>query len=301
MLLAMPLVALALLAAGAALYVSRRRSRDARPSVRTLAWLVVPVAALVGAAAWCALGLYVGGPTDRGILGASPLVAGGAALLRGRPTLWVDRLADRSPEAGPPVRALLALVAILACVVLGFLAMELPYNPQALSIALNYAAIQMGLILGALLVLFFLFQRHGAGLVLGVGACWAIGLAQFFVARFKASAILPNDLFVLQTAAAVSSSYVYSVDGAVLLRDARLRRELARRGGARRVLQLAREAHARQPLLCARCPHGPLGGRHPAQLLRRPGRGNGVLVLHGLLQAPGLPHDLRGRGPGPPH
>ena len=217
MLLAMPLVALALLAAGAALYVSRRRSRDARPSVRTLAWLVVPVAALVGAAAWCALGLYEGGPTELGILCASALVAGGAALLRGRATLWVDRLADRSPEAGPPVRALLALVAILACVVLGFLAMELPYNPQALSIALNYAAIQMGLILGALLVLFFLFQRHGAGLVLGVGACWAIGLAQFFVARFKASAILPNDLFVLQTAAAVSSSYVYSVDGAVLL------------------------------------------------------------------------------------
>ena len=115
------------------------------------------------------------------------------------------------------MRALLALAALLACVVLGFLAMELPYNPQALSIALNYAAIQMGLILGALLVLFFLFQRHGAGLVLGVASCWAIGLAQFFVARFKASAILPNDLFVLQTAAAVSSNYVYSVDGAVLL------------------------------------------------------------------------------------
>ena len=217
MLLVMPLVTLALLAAGAVLYVARRRSRGARPSARTLGWLAVPAAALALAAAWCALGLYEGGASELGALCACALLAGGAALLRGRAALRMDALAQRSPEAAPPVRALLALVAILACVVLGFLAMELPYNPQALSIALNYAAIQMCLILGALLVLFFLFQRHGAGLVLGVGACWAIGLAQFFVARFKASAILPNDLFVLQTAAAVSSSYVYSVDGAVLL------------------------------------------------------------------------------------
>ena len=217
MLLVMPLVTLALLAAGAVLYVARRRSRGARPSARTLGWLAVPAAALALAAAWCALGLYEGGASELGVLCACALLAGGAALLRGRAALWVDALAQRSPEAAPPVRALLALAALLACVVLGFLAMELPYNPQALSIALNYAAIQMGLVLGALLVLFFLFQRHGAGLVLGVGACWAIGLAQFFVARFKASAILPNDLFVLQTAAAVSSSYVYSVDGAVLL------------------------------------------------------------------------------------
>lgn len=217
MLVAMPLVTLALLAVGAALYVARRRSRGARPSARTLGWLAVPAATLALVAAWCALGLYEGGAPELGALCTSALVAGGAALLRGRASVWVDHLAARSPEAAPLVRVLLALVALLLCVVLGYLAMELPYNPQALSIALNYAAIQMSLILGALLVLFFLFQRHGAGLALGVGVCWAIGLAQFFVARFKASAILPNDLFVLQTAAAVSANYVYAVDGAVLL------------------------------------------------------------------------------------
>ena len=217
MLAALPLVTLALLALGAALYVRRRRARGARPSARTLCWLAVPAAASALAAAWCALGLYEGGPTELAALSASSLAAGAAALARGRFAAWVDARARRAPGSAAPTRALVAVVALLACVVLGFLAMEFPYNEGALSIALNYAAIEMALILGALLLLFFLFQRRGAGLALGVALCWVIGLAQYFVARFKASAILPNDLFVLQTAAAVSGSYVYSVSGTVLL------------------------------------------------------------------------------------
>ena len=217
MLVALPLVTLALLALAAGLYVRRRRARGSRPSARTLCWLVVPAAGLALAAGWCALGLYEGGAGELAVLCASALVAGAAALARGRFAAWVAERARRAPGSGAPTRALVAVVAVLACVVLGFLALELTYNATALSIALNYAAIEAGIILGALLVLFFLFQRHGAGLALGVFICWGIGLAQYFVARFKASAILPNDLFVLETAAAVSGNYVYAVNGAVLL------------------------------------------------------------------------------------
>lgn len=217
MLVALPLVTLALLALAAGLYVRRRRARGSRPSARTLCWLVVPAAGLALATGWCALGLYEGGAGELAVLCASALVAGAAALARGRFAAWVAERARRAPGSGAPTRALVAVVAVLACVVLGFLALELTYNATALSIALNYAAIEASIILGALLVLFFLFQRHGAGLALGAFICWGIGLAQYFVARFKASAILPNDLFVLETAAAVSGNYVYTVNGAVLL------------------------------------------------------------------------------------
>ena len=216
MLLAMPLVTLALLAAGVILYVRRRRSRDVRPSLRTLGWMVVPVAALVFVAVWVGLGLYTGGSPELLALCVCAAIAGGTALLRGRVALYMDELAERNPEAAHRTRVLINLVAVLVCVFLGFVALELPYNTALFSIPINFAAIEMGIILGALLVLFFLFQRHGAGLTLGVGICWGIGLAQYFVASFKAAAILPNDLFVLGTAAAVSGSYAYSVDGAVL-------------------------------------------------------------------------------------
>lgn len=176
MLVALPLVTIALLALAAGLYVRRRRARDSRPSARTLCWLLVPVAGLVLAAAWCALGLYEGGPAELAVLCASALVAGAAALARGRFAAWVAERSRRAPGSGAPTRALVAVVAVLACVVLGFLALELTYNATALSIALNYAAIEASIILGALLVLFFLFQRHGAGLTLGVFICWVIGL-----------------------------------------------------------------------------------------------------------------------------
>ena len=218
-LIAIPLFSLALLVAGAVVVARRLRGREGRLGeqlARSIAWLVVPVAALLAACYWCATGLYLGSSRGLIVLSAASLVAGAVSLSRGRVMEWVDALGRRSPEAAGPVRALMALVAVLACTVLGFLAMELPYNVGTLSVALGFAAIEMSLILGALLVLFFLFQRHGAGLALGVGLCWVIGLAQYFIANFKASAILPNDLFVLQTAAAVSGSYVYSVNGMVL-------------------------------------------------------------------------------------
>ena len=217
MLVALPLVTLVLLALGGTLYVLRRRAAGARPSARVLCWLAVPAAGLVLAAAWCALGLYEGGAAEMLVLCVAALVAGAAALAREKFVAWVRSRGEGQPGGAAPTRALVAVAAVLVCVVLGFLALELTYNATAPSIALNYAAIEMAIILGATLVLFFLLQRRGAGPAIVVALCWVIGLAQYFVARFKASAILPNDLFVLETAAAVSGNYVYAVNGAVLM------------------------------------------------------------------------------------
>ena len=83
MLVALPLVTLALLALAAGLYVRRRRARGSRPSARTLCWLVVPAAGLALATGWCALGLYEGGAGELAVLCASALVAGAACGVTG--------------------------------------------------------------------------------------------------------------------------------------------------------------------------------------------------------------------------
>lgn len=187
------------------------------PRASTLCWASLPTLPLALVAAWCTLGLYEGGPAELVALAAASLLAHGIALDRDGLRARLDAWARDRGVALPLAHALLAAVAVIACCALGLLALELPYNAGALGIAPRFALIEGALILLVLLALFFLTQRSGAGLVLGVAACWLIGLAQFFVAAFKGTAILPNDLFALGTAAAVSGSYVYAVDGQVLL------------------------------------------------------------------------------------
>ena len=186
------------------------RSAHVRPS--TFCWLAVPGLALVAAAVWCLAGLYNGGPLELVVLGVASVVSGGVVLRRRALTESLAQVTEKGL-----LRAAVPAAALAVCTVLGFLAMELPYNSYVPWMDPACVAIQAVLILGGLVLLFFLFQRRGAGIALGVGLCFFIGLSQFFIASFKASAILPNDLFVLGTAAAVSGSYVYAVDGWVLL------------------------------------------------------------------------------------
>ena len=216
-LLLIPLVTLCALAAGSVLFVRHALAGGGLPRPSAFCWLAVPALALIAAIVWCGSGLYLGGVPELLALCATALVAGAAALLRD-PLLGA--LDARAEAAGLPrrvPRALLAVLAITAGVALGFLAMELPYAEGGIAVEPRFALIEALLVLGALVFLYLLFQRRGSGIALGVGTCAFIGLTQFFVAGFKASAILPNDLFVLGTAAAVSGSYVYSVDGGVLL------------------------------------------------------------------------------------
>lgn len=203
-----PLVALAALVAGTVL-AARRLGRP-RPS--DFAWLAVPAAALVALAVWCARGLYTGETGDLALFSLASLAAAASALLRDRALA-----ALRARIGAGRAEALVAAIALLACCALGFLAIEVPYNETFSSIAPQFVAIEGLLVLGLLATLYFLFQRHGAGIALGVGLCAVTGLAQYFVAAFKASAILPNDLLVLGTAAAVSGGYVYALDGDAVL------------------------------------------------------------------------------------
>lgn len=201
-----PTLALVLIVAGT--LCSARKSSSPRGA--ELAWLVIPVAVLLGSIVFCGLGLYEGGPLGLLALCAASLVCAAVSVSRRRIDAGLEQIGSSR------VRIALVAVPVLACVLLGFFALELPYNENPLGIAPSFALIQCTIIALALLALFFVFQRRGVGLVLGTALCWLIGVAQFFVASFKGTAILPNDLYALGTAAAVSGSYVYSVGDQVL-------------------------------------------------------------------------------------
>lgn len=213
------LMALPLAAAAVAIvtFAARLSRGEARPSRGQLCWLAVPVLALAVVAVLCVLGLYQGGPLELLVLGASAIGASQVMLRRDQVHAAAAAWGEKRGWSRERTHALFTLAALLACTLLGHLAVELPYNYEILWMAPQYALLQCLIILLALGALHFLFQRRGAGMVVGVGLCFVIGLAQFFVASFKSAAILPNDLFVLGTAAAVSGSYTYAIGGGVAL------------------------------------------------------------------------------------
>lgn len=212
--MALPLVAG--IAAIVVLTVRTSRS-EGRPTAGQLCWLAVPLLTLAALAVLCLLGLYQGWPIEPLVLVAAALAASWVMLRRDRVRSAVMAWIEARNRTRASAHALFTVAALLACALLGHLAVELPYNYGVLWMAPQYALLQCLLILLALGALHLLFQRRGAGMVVGVVLCFLIGLAQFFVASFKSAAILPNDLFVLGTAAAVSGSYTYAVGGGVVL------------------------------------------------------------------------------------
>lgn len=207
-----PVIALLALLASSALAAIRDLRAGERPGPSELAWLAVPAAALVLAATWCARGLYTGGPGELVAYALAALVAYATALLR-----WRIVGALRRRLGSHRAEALLAVVALLACCALAVLSLEVPYSDPAQTPEARFFAIEALVVLGALTFLYFLFQRRGIGIALGVGLCSLTGVAQFFLVSFKQAAILPGDLYALRTAVSVSGGYVYAVDGRVAL------------------------------------------------------------------------------------
>ena len=184
------------------------RERQIRPS--SVAWLMVPLGMVIWAAVWCGLGLYEGGDAEISVLSVSSLVSGACILQRWQINTTVRRLSVIW-------RCFLGVAVVLACSVFAFISIELPYSDGVTTLLPRFAILEVTLILCLLATLLFLFQEHGVGMALGVTACALVGMASYFVASFKGSAILPSDLLVLGTAAAVSEGYVYSVNGSFVL------------------------------------------------------------------------------------
>ena len=221
-LIAIPLIGLALIAALAAFVFLWQRAHEQPLRPSDLAWMLPGVVALVMASVVCGLDLYenVEDVISLVSLDLAALLQAACALLRRRLLDALDRrdqIGGRTRFLSEAARVGIALLALASAIALGRLALELPWNSDELfGIKAFNSFLELAIIAGLLALLYLLFQRRGAGIALGVGALFVTGLAQFFVARFKGAPILPNDLLVLGTAAAVSGTYTYSVDSHVV-------------------------------------------------------------------------------------
>ena len=109
-----------------------------------------------------------------------------------------------------------SLVGLLVCTICGIIAIETPWNTSAGEIAVNFLLIDFVVIFCILVALFFLGQRTGWLVAVGVIACYALGIGQAFVIEFKGTALLPADLMALSTAAEVAGGYTYNVTAPML-------------------------------------------------------------------------------------
>lgn len=101
---------------------------------------------------------------------------------------------------------------VTAACALAMLAIELPFNTIMPLGGPSFFWLEMLLAGLAMLALYLIGQRRAFACLPAVALFVVAGLGQFFVKRFKNCAILPTDLLVLDTAAAVGPGYVFSLD-----------------------------------------------------------------------------------------
>ena len=95
--------------------------------------------------------------------------------------------------------------------VFAMLALEVPSNHDLTWCYPLCLLLEWALITAAMGGVYFVFQRHAAPVAVLVFACYAIGLAEYFVILFKSMPITPGDLSALSTAAAVMGGYSYDI------------------------------------------------------------------------------------------
>ncbi len=174
--------------------------------IRSLAFIV----ALIFFAAYSLAGLI-----DRDVISfaALSLVLVACALLQLGTSALIARIDKAFAWA---LRWVRPAVVLLICSLLAFLALEVPSNHDILSMDPSCVAIELALIALVILILYFLFQRRATGPAIAVVAFLVLGIAEFFVITFKNMPIMPSDVLALQTAAAVSTGYVYKLSAYAL-------------------------------------------------------------------------------------
>lgn len=217
---AIPLASLLTLLCVILLVMRRARSRDGKLAKSTCAWVGFFALVLIGLGLLCVMGLVEGDGQTYALASLAALLGGMIALSRGSVFAALRRI-DERPRYGRVVGELVRVVrdpiALVAGAVAAYCALELPYNVNMLPTNPVSSAYQAFLILAFLVVLYLLFQRHGVGPAIGVGLFFLVGVAEYFVIKFKGASIAASDIFAINTAAAVSNAYTYSIDARVLL------------------------------------------------------------------------------------
>ena len=128
-----------------------------------------------------------------------------------------DELMDRFGITGERFDKRHVYVLVFAILLISLLVTEVPYSSYIPFMGPTHFWLEMlleGLLLAAL---YFMGQRHAAFCLPAALLFFICGISQHFVKRFKNSAILPTDLLVLDTAAAVGGEYVFTLNEQSLL------------------------------------------------------------------------------------
>ncbi len=105
-------------------------------------------------------------------------------------------------------------LAAIACIPVALFLVEWPYNQSFFAMEGDIALLNLALVGGALLAVWFVGQRRCGVLVGFLAACLVAGVADYFVCLFKGQTILPADVLALSTAAEVSGGYEYVLSDA---------------------------------------------------------------------------------------
>lgn len=200
-----PLVGFILIAA-ASVGLSSADYADGTESSSPAAWPAPAAISLALLGIICALGKYSDGALPLFAYTILAVLTSLVAANRGIIRIWV---ADGGPLSCIIRDVLVMVLAIIATV----LTLELSWNTKFPALDPLALAIEIGLVSGIMLTLFFIGQRGGALVWIAVVLAGFAGICQYFLARFKGVAILPSDLLAMPTALKVKEGYAFVLDG----------------------------------------------------------------------------------------
>jgi hypothetical protein len=127
---------------------------------------------------------------------------------------WRDAALARlsSDGTGNRTKLLAESGLILAFGLLSVTIIEMPWSHVFLHRGPSFWWLELLLVLLGSMSLYFASGRKGIAMMPAHVFFFVIGLSQYFVRQFKNSAILPNDLLVVETAASVGFQYRYALD-----------------------------------------------------------------------------------------
>ncbi|MDI9590348.1 MAG: LTA synthase family protein [Acidobacteriota bacterium] len=202
------LVGLATYVALTSRYVLTERSLGREVSHNTMGWNIPYGIALAGLAVWGFAGLVDG----RVFAPLAPLVTTPAIIALSQVTLRRDHLFARMRSFDLRLRRHVEWGLLLLFGLLAVLMIEEPWSWAVLLWGPTYWWLELLLVMTASLFPYLVGRRHGSAVLPACAFFSFVGVAQYFMRKFKNAAILPNDLLALGTAVAVSDQYTYSID-----------------------------------------------------------------------------------------
>ncbi|MDO4502944.1 MAG: LTA synthase family protein [Coriobacteriia bacterium] len=116
------------------------------------------------------------------------------------------------------VNLLIRVVTTVLVAAFGLFLAEFAFNPGFLTtIPLDFLAKNYQILLGFLLVIYFLGQQSRVAYGVFLGICLVIGVMNHYITIFKEAPVLPSDVLAVGTAAQVSGGYDYTPDWTVIV------------------------------------------------------------------------------------